>query len=620
MLVSDVLVLTSPGQVDAAAAIAACRAGARGALDLEYAADAEQARDQVARFAQFTTGALGIKIAPTGLFSVDQLLELTSGRLGWVLLAGGDEPALPGWIEPLKAAGVEVLCEAISVDEARRAVELGATGIVLKGSEAPGRIGNLTASELVQNWGQLATSTGVDVPYWVQGGIGLRTAAACQVAGAHGVVLDDQLLSARESQLSDAARHRLEACDGTETIVLGAALGAGYRLHSEPGSRTLDELEAALAAIENGPLPQGERVAAWRAAVWRVVVDHAGEELLLLGQDSALANTLAASCATVGGVVQQVAAEGERLLATARRLTPLVAGAPLASEQQTRYPLVQGPLPGATATAEFAQAVAAEGALPILALGELRKADVTTLLKEAASRLPASPWGVGLQGGIPAEIFAEQIAATLAARPKFALLAGGRFDQAKQLEKRGIATYLEVSSPEILWQSLRDGARRFVFGGGDTAGSDTGPSTFLRWETLCDAVLEFIGTSQRGNELSIVLSGGIHDAVSAAMATVVASSLAERGVRVGISLSGAYQSTSEAAGASGKQNGHAAHATQKVVDVAQLHTSVCEGSNQLLKELEHELTEQPSAEPPCDIAVIGMSCFYPGATSLNAYW
>ncbi len=620
MLVSDVLVLTSPGRVDAAAAIAACRAGARGALDLEYAGDAKQAREQIARFAQFTTGALGIKIAPTGLLSVEQLLELTSGRLGWVLLAGGEELALPGWIAPLKAAGIEVLCEAISVDEARRAVELGATGIVLKGSEAPGRIGNLPASELVQNWGQLATSTGVDAPYWVQGSIGLRTAAACQVAGARGVVLEDQLLLARESQLSDAARHRLEACDGTETHVLGMALGAGYRLHNEPGSRALVELEAALAEIEKGSLPASERAAAWRAAVRRVVIEHAGEELLLLGQDAALANNLAASCATVGGIVQQIAAEGERNLAVARRLNPLAAGAPLAIEQQTRYPLVQCPLPGATATLDFAQVVATEGALPILALGQLRKADVTKLLREAASRLLASPWGVGLQGGIPAEIFAEQIAATLAARPKFALLAGGRFDHAKQLEKRGIATYLEVSSPEILRQSLRDGARRFVFAGGDTAGVASVPSTFLLWETLCDAALEFIGTSQRGSELSIVLSGGIHDAVSAAMATVVASSLADRGVRVGVSICGAYHATSAAVAANGKQNGHATPATQKAVDVAQLHTSVCEGSNQLLTELELELAEQPAAEAPCDIAVIGMSCFYPGATSLNAYW
>lgn len=617
MLVSDVLVLTSPGRVDAAAAIAACRAGACGALDLEYAADADQAREQIVRFAQFTTGALGIKIAPSGLLSVEQLLELTSGRLGWVLLAGGEIPALPTWIEQFKAAGVEVLCEAVSADEARWAIEFGATGIVLKGSEASGRIGNLTAGELVQTWGQLATSTGLDVPYWVQGGIGLRTAAACQVAGTRGVVLDDQLLLARESQLSDAARHRLEACDGTETQVLGTALGAGYRLHNEPGSRALAELEAALAEIEKGSLPASERAAAWRVAVRRVVINHAGEELLLLGQDAALANSLATSCATVGGIVQQVAAECERNLATARRLNPLAAGAPLAVEQQTRYPLVQSPLPGATATVEFAQAVAAEGALPILALDKLRKADVTKLLKDAAGRIPESPWGVGLDARVAAEVFDEQMAATLAACPKFALLAGGRFDQAKHLEKRGIATYLEVASPEILRQSLRDGARRFVFADRDTTVASSAPSTFLLWETLCDAVLEYIGTSQRGSELSIVLSGGVHDAVSAAMATVVASSLAERGVRVGASLCGAYHSTSAAVVANGKKNGRATH---DAIDIAQLHASVCEGSNQLLEELELELAEQPAAEPPCDIAVIGMSCFYPGATSLNAYW
>lgn len=36
---SDIIVLTSPGACDPSIAIAACRAGARGVLDLEFCAD-----------------------------------------------------------------------------------------------------------------------------------------------------------------------------------------------------------------------------------------------------------------------------------------------------------------------------------------------------------------------------------------------------------------------------------------------------------------------------------------------------------------------------------------------------------------------------------------------------
>src|SRR5439155_507177 len=185
------------------------------------------------------------------------------------------------------------------------------------------------------------------LPVWVQGGIGPNTAAACAAGGAAGVVLDAQLLLARESLLSPDARRRLAAFDGSETQCLGESVSD---------------------------------------------------------------------------------------------------------------------------TAAFAEAVAGGGALPFLALALMRQAEVEPLLKETRARLGDRSWGVGILGFVPAELRQEQIAAIRAHRPPFALIAGGRPDQARELESEGIPTYLHVPSPALLRLFLRDGARAFVFEGRECGG------------------------------------------------------------------------------------------------------------------------------------------------------
>src|SRR5690348_13062392 len=85
---SDVAVLTPAGAADASLAIAACRAGALGVLDLEYGAKRQDALRAVARLQQFTTAGYGVKLGPDGGELLQPLLA-TPGRLELILLAGG---------------------------------------------------------------------------------------------------------------------------------------------------------------------------------------------------------------------------------------------------------------------------------------------------------------------------------------------------------------------------------------------------------------------------------------------------------------------------------------------------------------------------------------------------
>src|SRR5262249_40380948 len=157
-------------------------------------------------------------------------------------------------------------------------------------------------------------------------------------------------------------------------------------------------------------------------------------------------------------------------ISQAREMSALAEGSPLASAHGTRFPIVQGPMTRVSDRAEFARAVAEGGALPFLALALMRAEEVGALLSEATPVLAGRSWGVGILGFVPPELRREQIAAILAARPPFALIAGGRPDQARELEREGIATYLHVPSPGLLAQFLQDGARRFVLEGRECGG------------------------------------------------------------------------------------------------------------------------------------------------------
>ena len=105
--------------------------------------------------------------------------------------------------------------------------------------EAGGWVGNETSFVLLQRLRRI-----VDIPVYVQGGIGLHSAGACFVAGAAGVVLDSQLLAAKESPLSQEARLRLRAMDGSESLVLGDSLSDSVRLYGRPDKNFIQRFES----------------------------------------------------------------------------------------------------------------------------------------------------------------------------------------------------------------------------------------------------------------------------------------------------------------------------------------------------------------------------------------
>ena len=418
-----------------------------------------------------------------------------------------------------QATGRRLLCEVRSVVEAELALGAGCDGLIAVGNEAGGRVGRDSAFILLQ-----AITARTDRPVWIRGGIGPRVAAGCVAAGAAGVVLEGAVLLAHESPLEEEARMRLSAWDGSEPVLIESSNGAAVRVYAPP-------LSPVLARLREAARQGGEE---WDRAIDAEVGWKTGQAWPV-GQDAALAADLAARYVSVGGIVHAVECAIERGVEAASSARPLAEDAPLARAHGCRLPILQGPMTRVSDVASFAEAVAREGGLPFIALALLRRPEVERLLAETARQLAGRPWGVGLLGFVPPDLREEQLVAVRAARPPFALIAGGRPDQAAELERAEIATYLHVPSPGLLDQYLRSGARRFVLEGRECGGHVGPRSSFVLWEQACRVLEAAIEGGVAAEALSVVFAGGIHDARSAALVAAMAGDLAAPGSRSGSS-------------------------------------------------------------------------------------
>ncbi len=536
------VVITPPGLPDPSLAIAASRAGGLGILDLEYTRDIKVSVRAIRKMAAFAKSACGVKLnGDHDAFITAIKPRLTEG-INWVVLTPGKPSILKKFIKALHHRNKQVILEVTSLDQARLGQRLGVDGLLAKGNEAAGFIYEKTSFILLQ---QIVPK--IPLPIWIQGGIGLHTAAACYAAGAAGIVLDSQLALTRESPLPEHVKKQMRRMDGSETLCVGDSLGVPCRIYARPGSSVKDILLDKASSLKKDHENSFDIRTQWH----RVIQDNlawndCNTSLWLLGQDVALATLLAERYGTVGSVLQALRQSIHDHIAASRSLAILKDGSPLAQSHGTRYPIVQGPMARVSDMPAFAYKVAQEGGLPFIAMAWLHGEEAEAMLRETKEMLKDRPWGVGLLGFVPAELYKEQLKTIKALRPPFVLIAGGRPDQADVLEKEGIPTYLHVPSPGLLKMFLENGVRRFVFEGRESGGHVGPLCGFVLWEMTINVLLEFFVSNDRTEECHVLFAGGIHDALSSSMVAAMAAPLAECGVRVGVQLGSAYLFTQEA--------------------------------------------------------------------------
>ncbi|WP_145088914.1 type I polyketide synthase [Rosistilla carotiformis] len=547
MLPTDIFVATVPRLASIDLAIAACRAGAIGTLDFAWNHTSISA--SIDRLARFTNNPFAARIDQNTKSRHVERLAQHAAQLDAVILAGEITTQRVATLRSLLGNDVRLLAEITHSETLQEAIGLPLDGVILKGNEAGGWVASETTFLLLQRWARLDDATRQRLPAYAQGGIGPHTAAACEAAGARGVVIDSQVLLAQASPLSTAAATWVRSYDGSQTHLLGEALGRCFRFAAPPSAglvQQLRELELNLLAKQESA-PDQSFAQAWTDGVEQAVAANDDPRVLIAGQDLAFAAGLAQRCVDVRGTVTAIIDQSRENIQAAAEVNPLDADGPLAASHGIGLPIVQGPMTRVSDTAEFAEAVASEGGLPLIALALMRGPEASKILAATRAKLGDRGWGAGLLGFLPPEIRNEQIAAIREHRPPVALIAGGRPDQAKELEALDIPTYLHAPSPGLLEMFLRDDARRFVFEGRECGGHVGPRSSFVLWESLLVVLEAFAKKNPREvAKLHLLFAGGIHDGLSAAMATSVAGRLSQLGAKVGVLMGSAYLFTKEA--------------------------------------------------------------------------
>jgi len=345
----DIVVSTAPGLNDPAVAIAAVRGGATGVLDLEYARCVKSASAAITSLARNAEGPCGIKLDAEQDELCGGLIEELPKQIRFVVLTPAGRERLLPLIATLHDRGLKVWLEATNLEHALLAEKLEADGLVAKGNEAAGSVGEQTSFVLLQH-----IQSRVSLPVWVQGGIGIHTAAACYVAGARGVMLDDQVALTRESSLPAKVKASIASMDGSETVCLGSEIGRQFRIYTRPGFAAVNDLQNVLSSLAGRTGGTADEWSAWRRAVRERVGWESSDRAWLLGQSAAFASPLARQFRTVGGVVEGIREAVDEHVSSARLLRPLDEEAALARSHGTRYPIVQGPMTRVSDRAAFA--------------------------------------------------------------------------------------------------------------------------------------------------------------------------------------------------------------------------------------------------------------------------
>ena len=533
----DVITLSPAAWSHPGVAVSAARAGGVGVIDLEFGTDRALAAAHFARLvAESVHGEIGLRVVPEIEDLAVEIIAAAPADRPLVLIAGGPGAAAIKLARALrKARGRVNEADRLYLEVTDADTKLGQLkpdGIIAKGFEAPGWGGEDSSYVLVQKW--LART---QLPVLVRGGVGQHAAAALRAAGAAGVVLDDQVLLCDEAPLSAELKTELARLNGSETRSLGELLGAPCRVYARPGSESLETAQNMLREAEAGKIAPEE----WRNRLAARVGWGEGR-LRPVGQGVGVGAGMGHK--RVARVIKAIRKQSFASLRIAAQQRHLAEGAPLAVSHGTRYPLVQGPMTRVSDNAQFAADVAEAGGLPFLALALMRGEQVDELLAETAARVGDRPWGVGMLGFVPQALRDEQCEAIWKHKPPFALIAGGRPDQAQQFESRGIPAYIHVPAPQLLKMYYEQGARRFVFEGRECGGHIGPIASFPLWEQMIAALLEAVD-EKTAPEVHVLFAGGISDDVSGAMLAALTAPLAERGIRVGGLMGTAYLFTKE---------------------------------------------------------------------------
>ena len=423
----------------------------------------------------------------------------------------------PAGMDISVSENIEKLCQVHSLDEAARVIDSGISNIIVKGNEGAGKVSAQSSFILFQSIANKYLKKEINI--YIQGGIGIHTSAACLALGAKGVILDSQISLFPECVLTKDQKNIFSKLSGSETTVID-----NFRILLRKNSPKLPVNTKYSDII---PLLGGLDI---------------NKNILPMGQDISLSIDFVEKYKNLNTFVSSFYEAIYGHIQQAKRLQTIKSDSKLAKSLGIKYPIAQGPMARVSDVPEFACSVADAGALPFIAMSMTTGDAARSLIAESSRLLNDKVWGVGLLGFIPTKQREEQTKYILEYRPPVVLIAGGSPALAKPFEKEGIKAFIHVPSQTLLDIFLKEGAKNFVFEGRESGGHIGPLSSFILWERQIYRLLKEDNLSA----FSVFFAGGIHNAFSSALVSIMSATLDAKGAKIGVLMGSSYLYTKEA--------------------------------------------------------------------------
>ncbi|MEW6349527.1 MAG: SDR family NAD(P)-dependent oxidoreductase [Thermodesulfobacteriota bacterium] len=436
----------------------------------------------------------------------------------------------------LSRLGVPVMAEVGNAGQAQSAQRAGAAALVARGNEGPGWVSPTSGLVLLQ---EILSVT--ELPVFLQGGIGLRTAAGAVAAGSAGVILDMHLLFAAESAVPEPLKGFLASLGLPATLTLEHGLSMPLRVYSRIGTKIVRSLRKQAESLTE------DQFASYRDQVNQALTaaldaPDTGDALLPLSENIVTAKRLAHSYGNAAEIVRAFAEKMSHIT----NQWPFHVDAPLSARHGTRLPIVQGPMAHVSDNPAFLGAIADNGALPFLAMGNM-PAPIAKEGLALAREKTRGCFGVGLIGlDINKRWYEPHLELMKENPPAFAILAAGSVELATRIEAQGTRCYLHCPAPAMVTEALKAGLRSLVFEGSESGGHIGNLGSLDLWSANLAALEDACNNRIPLYEVSVLFAGGIGSARAAAFVAGMVHDPASRGLKVGLQIGTAYLTTEEA--------------------------------------------------------------------------
>ncbi|MFC0452104.1 NAD(P)H-dependent flavin oxidoreductase [Rhodococcus jostii] len=170
------------------------------------------------QFDRVTTDAIGCGFITWSMARQPHLLETAIGYRPAAIFLSFSDPAPHA--PAIRAAGIPLICQVHDLEQARRAMEVGASVVAAQGGEAGGHgTGTRSTFTLVPEIADFLRREAPDVMLLAAGGIGDgRGLAAALALGADGALVGTRFWAAEEAAIPRAAQQRAVQASGDDTI------------------------------------------------------------------------------------------------------------------------------------------------------------------------------------------------------------------------------------------------------------------------------------------------------------------------------------------------------------------------------------------------------------------